>query len=196
MNGAAPSIRLRGFWPEILLGLALSLAAAAVFQVTRGVFGSADALRLILLGCAAGYSLWILRIAEAKVGRLVAFAAFAVLALVLMIWNPTAWTWIGSLLGFNWLLRCLYRHDSLLAAITDAGLSMLALTVGIASLQHTQSLWIGFWCFFLTQALHHAIPKGWGARPARLETTHPNNTPFNQAFRASEAAFSRLASRR
>ena len=196
MNAAAPTLRLRGFWPEVLLGLALSLAAAAVFHVTRPLFGNADAFRLILLGCAAGYGLWTLRVAEAKVGRLVAVAAFAALTLALLLWNPNPWAWISSLLGFNWLLRCLYRHDSLLAAMTDAGLSMIALAVGIASLQHTHSLWLGLWCFFLTQALHHAIPKGCGARPAREESASVHHHPFDQAYRASETAFSRLASRR
>lgn len=196
MSAAPVRSGSRGFWPEVFLGLALSLAAAAVYQVTRGLFGNADAFRLVLLGCAAGYGLWTLRVADAKVGRLVAAVAFTALAMALIIWNPNPWAWIGSLLAFNWLLRCLYRHDSLLASVTDAGLSMIALSIGIASLQHTHSLWIGLWCFFLTQALHHVIPKGWGARSARNESSNVISNPFDQAFRASEAAFSRLASRR
>ena len=193
MNAVAPG---RGFWPEIILGLGLSLASAAVFSALRPLLGSTDALRLVLLGCAAIYTLWTLRCAEAKVGRLLSIAGLGVIALALLIWNPGLWAWLLGLTGFAWLLRALYRHDSLLAAASDAGLSMLALAAGVASLQHTHSLWIGLWCVFLTQALHHTIPHGWGARAQAGSSTSAHNTPFDQAYRASEAAFSRLASRR
>lgn len=193
---SAPTASLRGFWPEVLLGLALSLAAAAVFSVLRPLIGSADALRLVLLGCAAAYTLWTLRNTRVRSGRLVSAAAFVVLAVALLGWNPMLWSWLAALVGFVWLLRSLYRHDSLLAAVTDAGLSMLAVAAGMASLQHNHSLWLALWCFFLTQALHHVIPSGWGARPAPAGPVSATASPFDQAYRASEAAFARMAGRR
>lgn len=193
---SAPTMTLRGFWPEIALGLALSLASTAVFSALRPLLGSQDALRLVLLGCTAAYTLWILRNAEVRSGRLVSAAAFAALAVALLAWNPMLWSWLAALVGFVWLLRSLYRHDSLLAALTDAGLCMLAIAAGVASLQHNHSLWLALWCFFLTQALHHLIPRGWGARPAPTSQPSAGASAFDQAYRASEAAFARLAIRR
>lgn len=194
MSGALRG--MRGFWPELAVGLAISLAAAAMLHLLRPLFGSADALRLILLGTAAAYSMWLLHAAQARVGRMVAALGLGALSLGLLLWNPGIWTWIVGLLGYLWLLRCLYRHDSLLAAAVDGGLVLLALAVALASLEHTRSLWLTLWCYFLTQSLHHAIPSGWGARPAPGERASADNTSFDQAYRASEAAFSRLASRR
>ncbi len=185
----------RGFWPEILLGLAMSLASAAVFSTLRPWLGSGDALRLVLLACSVGTSLWALRATEVKVGRLVSVVGLAALSLALLLWNPGLWAWLISLVAFAWLLRSLYRHDSLVAAATDAGLSMIALAAGVASVQHSHSLWLGLWSYFLIQALHHAIPKGWGARSATDSAAGPQEHPFDQAYHASEAAFSRLLTR-
>jgi hypothetical protein len=179
-----------GFWRGALAALVLSAAGALAFKVFAPLAGSGLGLKLVTLGLSAAYLLWLLARHEARVGRVASAAAWCLAAALLLAFDPALWTWLLVQAGLIWLLRCLYAHDSLRAALLDAGLNGLALAAAIATAAHTRSLFLSLWCFFLLQALYVLIP-GTAARPGNSG----EHDAFEHAERAAESALRRLATR-
>ena len=179
-----------GFWRGTLAALVLSTAGALAFKIFAPLTGSGLGLKLVALGLSAAYLLWLLARHEARVGRVASVAAWSLAAALLLAVDPALWTWLLVQAGLIWLLRCLYAHDSLRAALLDAGLNGLALAAAIATAAHTRSLFLSLWCFFLLQALYVLIP-GAAVRPG----TADDRDPFEHAERAAESALRRLATR-
>jgi hypothetical protein len=185
-----------GFWREAGIGFLLSLAGALAHVVLAPLFGAAESLRLIVLGASAAYGCLLLPALAVRVGRIVLALLWIGLAVVLAVFDPGLVFWIGSQLGFFWLVRSLYRHDGLIAAGLDAGLCLLAFAAALACASHTHSLFLSLWSLFLVQALCFAVPA------ARASHRNPgavgratSETRFDQAHRSAEAALRRLSAR-
>jgi hypothetical protein len=88
-----------------------------------------------------------------------------------------------------WLLRCLCRHDSTIAALADCALCALSLAAAVWATT-TASVGFGVWCLFLVQALHVALPHGRGAAGADAAA---DDARFRRAQRSAEAALRRLS---
>lgn len=179
-----------GFWRGALVALLLSIAGALVFKVFAPLTGAGYGLKLLTLALSASYLLWLLGRHGAGVGRVASGALWLAAAAALLVFDPVLWTWLLVQVGVVWLLRCLYAHDSLHAALLDAGLNGLALAAAVATAAHTRSLFLSLWCFFLVQALYVLIPG-----PAAKTGAADDHDPFEHAERAAETALRRLATR-
>ena len=91
-------------------------------------------------------------------------------------------------LGAVWLVRSLYYYSGLMPALADLGITLLGAAFAVSAAQRADSAWLAFWCFFLVQAFHVAIP----ASLARGTPEAPDDA-FARAHRAAEAAVRRLS---
>lgn len=179
------------FWRGVLLGIVISVVGAVLHTVLAKMFGSASSLRLIILGAALSYVLTLLTCGPRHSGRVVAVLAWLGLAGLLLVFNPPLTLWLLLQTGFIWLLRSLQRYDSLIPAGFDALLSGFALAAAIATAQHTHSLFLALWSYFLVQALIAFVP----VRTSSTAAATTRDTDFESSYRNAETALRRLSLR-
>ena len=80
------------------------------------------------------------------------FSFFASAALILLITPPISVVIILSLL-WVWLARSWHCHKSLLVAMIDLALCGFSLSIAISAGAYSQSTFMAFWSFFLTQSM-------------------------------------------
>jgi hypothetical protein len=155
------------------------------------VAGSAIALRLVVAGVAAAYVLYLLSRSEDRAGRIAVFAcwlgAAGASALV-----PGVVLFVMVHVLLIWLVRALYFHAGVLAALADLGLSLLALSAAVWA-GETGSLFVCLWTFFLVSALFVVVPTTWAAPDPSLPV---DDDGFHDAQRTAESALRRIATRR
>lgn len=181
------------FWRGCAVALALSVAGALLFAALWPVLGQDLAARLTIAALAFAYLALLLRDSGARVGRLVTLAAWIALTALLALIDPGLWLWLLLQLGVVWLARCLYLHDSFLAALADAGLNGLALATGMATALHSGSVFLTLWSFFLVQAFFAFIPGLLPGRSPPSSAQAADGDAFEQAYRGAESALRRLS---
>lgn len=174
------------FWREVAIALLLSAAAAILYPWLRWLLGGADALRLALLVAATGYVICRVLLASGRSGRLLASAAWLVLATALLVFNPGLAAWLLLPTLYLWLLRALLCHGRPMPALADAALTALALGGALLAAAHTHSLFLALWSYFLVQGLHVLLPQTTPTPSAAID-------PFAAATRQAEAALRRLS---
>lgn len=178
----------RPTFPEgVAVALVLALAGGLAHFALNLFFPAGFALRAVVTGTGLAYLLYLLHRAPARVGRPTALALWVAMAVA--VW-PLPWTFqILAHLGALWLVRALYFHGGLAAALADLMLNGLALAAALWAAERTGSLFAALWWFFLVQALFALIPD-------RRHTAAPETGPdrFQHAHRAAESALRRLYS--
>jgi hypothetical protein len=175
--------------PSFLEGVAVALAASlsgATVHTALSAIAGGGMLRLTLAALALGYVLYLLARSPIRVGRVTALAVWCLAAAGLWLTAPPLALYLVLHVGLLWLVRTLFFHASLLAALADLGLGLLALAAGVWALAHAASLLLALWCFFLVQAAFVAIPPRLIA-PAERRASAPDEG-FERAHRAAEAA--------
>jgi len=183
-----------GFIHGVLLALLLALAGAAAFAALAAVFAGGAVLQLVVTALAGVYVCYLLSRSSERTGRVAAFVAWLVCAVVGWLVAPNLAVLLCGHVILIWLLRALYYHRGVLPALADLGLSAAALASAIWAAQQSGSMFMAVWCFFLVQALFVAIPQslgpGAGSRgPARSDA-------FQRAYGTAQAAARRLAKQR
>ncbi len=178
------------FWRGALLAVVISVVGAVLHALLTKVLGSGHSLRLIVLVSAMSYVLAMLAYDPRHSGRVVAALAWLGLAGLLLVFNPPLSLWMLLQTGFIWLLRSLQRYDSLIPAGADALISGFALAAAIATAQHTHSLFLTLWSFFLVQALVAFVPVRAVRAPAIAR-----ESDFESSYRNAETALRRLSLR-
>lgn len=178
------------FGPSLLLALALAIVGAVSHLALAPWLGGADSLRFALLLVGTLYWFALLASAPRRSGRMLALAAWCVLCAALAVLWPPLWLWLFGATGSFWLLRSLQRYQSLLPAAADAALSAFALAFAVVAAEHTHSIFLALWCYFLGQALVALVPRGTGSLRATVEACD-----FDASYRSAEAALRRLSVR-
>jgi hypothetical protein len=182
------------FLEGVLVALAASLAAGALFSTLSLALRIPSALRWVIALVALGYVLYLLGRSGARVGRVTTVLVWtlvsgAALALPL----PLA-PFVLVHAGMVWLVRSLYFHAGLVAALADLGLALLGLTAAVWAATQTGSLALAVWSLFLVQALFGLIPSGLGRGAVdRVDPTQFDDA-FERAYRGAEAALRQLHS--
>jgi hypothetical protein len=174
------------FLEGVGVALTASIAGAAAYTTLSALTGGIGTLRPVIAGLALGYLIYLLVRTPVRVGRVTAFLAWCLAAVGLWLAAPPLVLYLLLHVGMLWLIRTLFFNSSLVSALADLALALLALAAGIWALVQTGSLLLGIWCFFLVQAGFVAIPPGPAAR-------HPGRRPyqedaFEHAHRIAEAA--------
>ncbi|MDG9669080.1 hypothetical protein ONV78_15150 [Hahella sp. CR1] len=179
------------FWRGAVIALALSIVGALALVLFAPVVGEGFGLRLLISALGLAYVVILLRDSRARTGRLVVFSAWMTVTAALFLLNPGVWVWLTTQTAAIWLTRCLYIHDSLIAAALDAFLNGAALLASLAAALHTHSLFLALWTFFLVQAAFVYIPRKLSAS-GRVDAP-ASNEEFERAYRNADAALRRLS---
>lgn len=181
--------------PTFFEGVGVALAASVVGSAAHTALSVAtgSGLRAVVAGLALGYLVYLLGRTRERVGRLTAVLAWCAAATGLWLAAPPLALYLLLHVGMLWLIRSLFFHASLLAAVADLGLSGLALAAGVWAGVHSGSLLLAIWSFFLVQALFVAIPPSLPPRRPGAAASECEDG-FERAHRAAEAAARRLLS--
>jgi len=181
------------FLEGIGVALVASLAGSVVFTALAPAFAGAAVLRLMVAGIGLGYVLYLLRRSRERVGRVSVVALWGVVATGLWLLHPPLSLYLVAHIGLIWLVRSLYFFASALSALADLALSGLSLAAGVWAAEHTGSLFLAIWCFFLLQALFVAIPQELRRKPLTRALDAGGDDRFERAHRVAEAAVRKLS---
>jgi hypothetical protein len=181
------------FFEGVAVALIIAVVSAAATFVAAQLFFSDTLLYLLIAVISFAYICYLLARSGEKTGRVSVIIVWFFLSLAGFLFLPSFIFFAVLQLGFIWLLRSLYFHNSVLAAIADLGLFMLALIVAAWSWFNTQSVFISVWSFFLTQALFVLIPSRTNSSSKTCVTGSSAGDRFETAYRAAENAVRKLA---
>jgi hypothetical protein len=186
--------------PGLMEGVAVALAAAAggtvLYSALVPFLGAPTAIRTLVPLLGLLYLLYLLSRTGERIGRVTTVAAWLAVAAAAWLLELPLSAYVLAHLGAIWLVRSLYFHPGMLAALADLGLTTLALAAGMWAAQRTGSLFLTLWSVFLIQALFVAIPPRVTARSPRPRRDGEAEDVFDRAHRAGEAAVRRLSSPR
>jgi hypothetical protein len=179
------------FIEGVLVALALSAVGGIAAAALPTLFGAAIGSRLLVAALAAVYIGYLLRRSREKTGRMVVPCLW--LTATVAGWALLPVTGFALLqVCLVWLIRALYFHGGVLAALADLGLSVFALAAAVWALG-SGSWPLALWSFFLVQALFPWIPS---LTPGAYPDSPTDNDCFEEARVLAEAALKRLASAR
>ena len=147
-----------GILDGIVVAFAISLGAGAIALLFGGFVSYANLFNALLLGATLVYLVYLMRRSRARVGRIVAIGAWASASLACWFFDLPLFEQVLIQAGFIWLIRSLYFHGSIFAAVLDFGLVSVGLAAASWAMLNTGSLAAALWSFFLVQALFCWIP--------------------------------------
>jgi hypothetical protein len=180
------------FLEGTLVALAASLTAGALFATLSLALPAVSALRWVVALTAFGYLIYLLGRSAAKVGRVSAVVAWGLVSALALALHLPLPTFVLLHAGMAWLVRSLYFHGGLVAALADLGLTLLGLAAGVWALTQSGSLFLAVWSLMLVQAMFGLIPTDLG-RGGAAEPHDPDDA-FDRAHRGAEAALRRMHS--
>jgi len=181
------------FFEGVAVALIVALFSAAGIYVLSRLFFSDFPLYLLITAVSLAYICYLLARSGEKTGRVSVVVLWFVITMAGFLFLPSLIFFVFLQLGFIWLLRSLYFHNSVLAALADMGLFALSLIVASWSWFNTQSVFISVWSFFLTQALFVLIPSPLSKKTAVCQASSAGDDRFETAYRAAESAVRKLA---
>lgn len=182
------------FFEGVAVGLIASIAGSALFFTLNVFLPFTSLVELIITGISFAYLIYLLARSPEKIGRLVVLSIWSVIATISWIMSLPIVVFVLVHVAMVWLVRSLYFYSSILAAMTDLGLTGLSIAVGIWAGWHTESVLLSIWCFFLTQALFVFIPSSKAKQAATQTSSSNSEDAFASAQRSAEAALRKLSS--
>ena len=181
------------FMEGIVVAAVASIPGAAIFGALTLTIASGPVLRLLIAGLSLSYVVYLLNRSSEHVGKVTVVTAW--IALAAMVWwlAPSMPLYLILHVVVVWVIRSLYFHSGILASVADLAVSALALVAGVSCGVYTGSLFIGIWCFFLTQALFVFIPS-WPGQADSGAATRAAPARFEIAHRAAECALRKFSS--
>ena len=181
------------FGASLGVGLVLSFCGAAALSVLGPVLFAGYALRAVIAIVAFAYVLYLIGKSGERVGRVTTVVCWLVVALGAAVAGLPLGAYVLVHVGLIWLVRSLYYYSGVLPALADFGLGLLGVVFAIWAAQRTDSVWLAFWCFFLTQSFHVLIPQSLATRENQARSA---DDAFNRAHRMAEEAIRRLSTAR
>jgi hypothetical protein len=182
------------FFEGVGVALAASVSGGILFTVLGSVFAGGWLLRLLVAAIAFAYVIYLLRRSRERIGRVVVIAGWLVAAAAGWWLQPPLVLYLLLHIGLIWLIRSLYFYGSLFSSLADLGLSGLGLAAAVWAANHTGSLLLGLWCFFLVQALFAAIPRDLRHKAGGEHAVRDSEDHFQHAHRVAQAALRKLSS--
>jgi len=184
--------------PTLLEGVAFALVASVggsiVLTAFAGVLPHGSLIRLLLAGFGLAYVFYLVARSRQRVGRVVVVAVWFAVAAGVSWMSPPLTFYVLVHAGLIWLVRALYHHASVLQALADLGLLGLGLITALWALSHTQSVFLGVWCFFLVQSLFVLIPPCADSKGGPPGNATEDEERFQRAHRNATTAVRKLHS--
>lgn len=175
-----------GILKSIIFALLASLGAGVFGKLLPIIFSDALSGWLIIAGLSLAYLIFLLRHAETRRGRVLVITFWLSLSIGGWLLGFSLVSHILLQLSLIWIARSLYFHASILTALVDLVLIIMATGAGVWAMIQTDSFITAIWCFFLAQSLFVAIP----------EITRRNKRvqdPFQNAHRVAQEAVRKLS---
>jgi hypothetical protein len=183
--------------PSFLEGVVVALVASVAGSVWLWMFAMVApwmlAFKSAIGALAFGYVFYLLSRSTERRGRTTAVTAWFLAVVVLWLLPIAPLSYVFAHAGLLWLLRAWYFHTRLLAVLADLLLTLSGFAAALWAAYWTDSVLLGFWCFFLVQALFIWIPgvgAPSGAPSTRVDSDAEN---FARAQRAADAALRKLS---
>lgn len=181
--------------PAILKGIVFailaSLSAGFLSSVFSLLFDTYTSNSLIILLLSTAYLLFLLKQAQSRQGRVVIITIWIGLSLGGLLLGISLMAQILLQLLTIWLLRSLYFHASILAALLDLLLIILASGAAVWTVLQTGSWMAAVWSFFLCQSLFGFIPKFSAGN--KNHNSDRSNDHFEAAHRVAQEAVRKLS---
>ena len=137
---------------------------------------------------------YLLSRSQEKIGRIIVFTTWCVIATFAWVISLPLMLFILIQVSMLWLIRSLYFYSSILSALIDLGITGTSLVVAIGAGLYTNSLFLGLWCFFLTQALFVFIPARISKKSSKISLKLKREDSFSAAHHSAESALRKLSS--
>jgi hypothetical protein len=193
MSARHDSTSRPSFGAALGVGLALSLCGAAALIALGPVLYAGHALRAVIALVAFAYVLYLIGKSGERVGRVATVVCWLAAALAAAVAGLPLAAYVLVHVALIWLVRSLYYYSGVLPALADLGLGLLGVMFAAWAAQRSGSVWLAFWCFFLTQSFHVLIPRSLAAPGPQARD---GDDTFNRAQRAAEDAIRRLSTAR
>ena len=179
-----------GFFHGVAMALVLAAISGVTFTALTPVFEGVFLLRFLVTGAAGAYIVYLLHRSGLRTGRIATMSMWGLAVIAIWFFTPSFGWFVIAHTALIWLVRAGYFYTGLLPALMDLALSALALVAAVAAAEHTGSLFLSMWCFFLVQALFVRLPED--IRSRRTSHASPSD-PFEKAYRSADAALRRLS---
>ncbi len=184
--------------PGILQGIGFaaiaSLASAVAGELLPILFSSALSSLVMVLTLSLAYLVFLLKRSQSKRGRVVTIAFWLTLSVGGWLIGLSLIAHILLQLSMIWIVRSLYFHTSLLAALLDLILIVMASAAGVWAILQTGSFIAAVWCFFLAQSLFVSIPDISNFRSRKKSPSEPvPDDHFQHAHRVAQEAVRKLS---
>ncbi len=176
----------------VVVAFVLAAAGGVAFLALQPVFGAALVLSGLITATAGGYVFYLLQRSDERVGRLAVPALWLVAASVIWALAPGVPGFVLAHISMLWLVRSLYFHAGITAAVLDLGLCGAGFLAALAAAASSHSVFLSIWTFFLVQALFVAIPTVVRTDSRDLATRADER--FQRALATAEAAARRVYS--
>ncbi|MCW8875453.1 MAG: hypothetical protein OQK04_10815 [Kangiellaceae bacterium] len=152
-------LQSNNFLKLALVGLVLSFFGMLSFEALTVFYISSESFKAAISIVAITYSIFLLYQTPIKTGKISLLLFYVASQLVLLFWiAPLDLVLLTNLFAI-WFVRCIYFHRNFIAAVFDSILLAMGFAASVWSINQTGSLLLGFWCFFLVQALIVFIPE-------------------------------------
>lgn len=182
-----------GFFQGVAVALLAALLGEVVFVALAPLLGSVTALHLVIATASFSYILYLLRCSGVRLGRLTTLLGWLAITVATAWMGPPLMLYVLLHVAMIWLVRSLYFYSSLLPALADLGLNLVAVAAVVWATAQSGSLMLALWCFFLLQALFVAIPRSWNSESSRSDGVVSEEERFEQARRTAQAALRKLS---
>ena len=182
-----------GFFEGVAVALVLSVIGTVLFIMFNPFVSAGFLLRLLLNGIGLAYVLYLLWRSRERSGRVAVFTGWLLASIGIWVLYPPIVLFVLVHLGLIWLIRALYFYSGVLPALLDLGLTIIALLLAIGASLHTQSLFLGLWCFFLGQALFVFIPATLRRKATPSASRDLAEDRFERAHSVALAALRKLS---
>lgn len=173
-----------------IAGLLVSGLGYISFEFFSLIYAKNDSLQISIAISGLIYLVYLLCQLPKNTGKISSVAFYALASLSLLYLTLPSTLYAFSIIGCLWLSRCFFFHRSFIAIAGDASLTLLSSAVAYWTIIETSSLFLGFWIYFLIQALLPFLPQK--VKPSLTENTMADDSKFESAYRNAEAAISRL----
>jgi hypothetical protein len=177
------------------VALAASISGGVLFEALTTVFVSSFVLRLLIALMGLFYLLYLLGRSGEKIGRVTSLATWLVVVVLIWLMELNLAFYLMAHLGLIWIIRSLYFYSSLISALADLGLVLIGTAAAVWATLKTGNLFLGFWSFFLTQALFVVIPNTWKGSAVKNKSAKYEEDRFQHAYRMAETALTKLSIR-
>ncbi|MFK7795634.1 MAG: hypothetical protein AB8B89_09810 [Gammaproteobacteria bacterium] len=182
------------FFEGAFIGIIASIFGSTIFTTFSWFISSANVMQFVITLISFAYLIYLLSRSQEKLGRIIVLACWCVVTGAAWLISLPLIMFILTQISMLWLIRSLYFYSSIVPALIDLSMTAISFSVAVATVFHTSSIFLGFWCFFLIQALFVFIPVRISKNPTSQSLTNTTTDNFNKAHRSAEAALRKISS--